>query len=278
MKQESNQYDKIIRENLEAVIPGLLEKVLGIRAVRSEELPDDLQHTRERKPDALKRITDVEGKTFVLQLEFQVADDPAMVYRMLDYVGLLALKYKLPVRQFVIFLGSKPPKMPTSLEFDDLKFRFNLLAMNAIDYRLFLNADSPEEIVFGILSNFKGENPRTAIENIIHRLEATTPVQRDFQKFGTQLRLLAKLRKLQPLIDTVMDSIAQYFKDEEDTLYIRGEKKGIEKGLEKGLRQGREEVVRSLLIKTEMPDDTIADLTGVPTEFVREIRQKLAGQ
>lgn len=51
-----SQYDKIVKENLEAAIPALLRRLLNIHAVESEELPDELHHTKERKPDALKRI------------------------------------------------------------------------------------------------------------------------------------------------------------------------------------------------------------------------------
>lgn len=71
MSKQSNQYDKILKENLEAFIPGLMEYVLGITVVTSEELPDDVQHTKERKPDLLKKITDAESNTYVLQIEFQ---------------------------------------------------------------------------------------------------------------------------------------------------------------------------------------------------------------
>ncbi len=71
MGKQASQYDKILKENLEAIIPGLMENVLGITVVESEELPDDVQHTKERKPDVLKKITDAQGNTFVLQIEFQ---------------------------------------------------------------------------------------------------------------------------------------------------------------------------------------------------------------
>ncbi len=94
-KRQSSQYDKILRENIEAVIPALIRKVLGITAVESEELPDDLQHTKERKPDVLKKITDERGETFILQIEFQVSDEAEMVYRMAEYYIMLERKYKL---------------------------------------------------------------------------------------------------------------------------------------------------------------------------------------
>ncbi len=114
-KHQASQYDKIFKENIEAVIPSLMANILGITAVLSEELPDDIQHTKERKPDVLKKITDIEGNMFVLQIEFQVADESEMVYRMGDYYLMLERKYKIPVEQYVIFIGNGIPTMPTKL-------------------------------------------------------------------------------------------------------------------------------------------------------------------
>ena len=63
---------------------GLIRNILGITAISSEEIPDDIQHTKERKPDVLKKITDIQGNTYILQIEFQVADEPKMVYGMAE--------------------------------------------------------------------------------------------------------------------------------------------------------------------------------------------------
>lgn len=38
-KNQANQYDKIFKENIEAVIPSLMQNILGINAVLLEELP-----------------------------------------------------------------------------------------------------------------------------------------------------------------------------------------------------------------------------------------------
>ena len=84
MGKQAGQYDKIFRENIEAIIPELMQNVLGINAVELGEFPDDIQHTKERKPDVLKKITDDQGDTYTLQIEFQVADEPEMVYRMAE--------------------------------------------------------------------------------------------------------------------------------------------------------------------------------------------------
>jgi hypothetical protein len=49
------------KENMEAVLPGLVKNLLNIHTVSSEEIPDSLQFTKEREPDLLKKITDTEG-------------------------------------------------------------------------------------------------------------------------------------------------------------------------------------------------------------------------
>ena len=91
---EVNQYDKILKENIEAALPGLIRNLLNIHAVNTEELPDDIQHTKERKPDVLKRVTDEKENTFVLHIEFQVKDEPKMAFRMAEYhIMLLPRKY-----------------------------------------------------------------------------------------------------------------------------------------------------------------------------------------
>src|SRR5882757_1749942 len=74
--RQIHQYDKILKENLEAVLPGLVRNLLGIHIVRSEVLPDNIQHTKERHPDVLKKVTDQAGETYVMHIEFQVKDEP----------------------------------------------------------------------------------------------------------------------------------------------------------------------------------------------------------
>ena len=151
-KYQSNQYDKIIKENIEVVIPNLVQNILDIHIVDSEEIPDDIQHTKERKPDVLKKVTDDKGNVFILQIEFQVADEHEMVYRMGDYYLMLERKYKIPVEQYVIFIGNGEPSMPTVLDRKRMQFEFPLIIFSEIDYHEFLNSDKPESIILAILS------------------------------------------------------------------------------------------------------------------------------
>lgn len=274
-QRQVNQYDKIFKENIEAVIPSLMEKVLGIIAVEQEELPDDIQHTKERKPDVLKKIIDDKGRTFVFQLEFQVADEPDMVYRMADYHLMLARKYRLPVEQFVIFLGSSKPTMAASLQTNRLTFSFPIVSFAELDYLIFLKSDKPEEIVLGILANFDPQPPHKAIEQLLKRVQETTAGELTFNRYVNQLRILAQLRNRQPLLNDAMLTISQFFNEEDDVLFKRGERLGEQRGELRGEQRGeqktKEQIVKNLLIKTSMTHQQIAETAEVSVEFVERI-------
>ncbi|WP_288427372.1 hypothetical protein [uncultured Spirosoma sp.] len=59
-----------------------------------------------------------------------------------------------------------------------------------------------------------------------------------------------------------MDSIASFFKEEKDFLYIRGQ----------------ELIINNLLTNTDFSAEKIADLTGVSVDFVRTVQRKLTGK
>lgn len=264
MGKQASQYDKIFKENIEAVIPSLMQNILSITAIESEELPDDIQHTKERKPDVLKKITDSQSKTFVLHLEFQLVDEPEMVYRMADYHIMLARKYKIPIRQYVLFLGSGAPKMETLYESELMSYRFPLIAFNDLDYHIFLKSGQPEEIILGILADFQGESPETVLYQIIQRVEETTAGDLALKRYFSQLRVLAQLRNLgKTLGDLAMDSITKFVSVEKDAAYM--------------IAQEKEQIkfVTNLLADTDFSLERIAKIAGVSVEFVKNIQQKL---
>jgi hypothetical protein len=269
-KRQSSQYDKIFKENIEAVISSIMQNVLEITAVSMEELPDDIQHTKERKPDTLKKITDDKGNIFVLQIEFQVKDEDEMVYRMGEYYFMLERKYKLPVKQFVIFLGSDNPKMPTELDRERLKFSYPLVSLSTLDYHIFLNSDKPEEIILGILANFKGENPENALKQILVRVKETTKGDFSLNRYFNQLRVLAQLRNLELNLKNAMDSIAEYIKEERDVLFLRG--------LDKGKEKEQVKFVTYLLQEGNKAYDQIADIAGTTVDFVKSVHRQLTGK
>jgi hypothetical protein len=218
---------------------------------------------RKESPMFLKKVTDNLSNTFVLQIEFQVADEQEMVYRMAEYNVMLARKYKLPIRQFVIFLGKNIPKMPQILQNTHLKYEFTLIRLSELDYRIFLNSKNPEEIILSVLANFQKKDAENVLKQIIHRIDETTNSDFSLKRYFNQLRILAQLRNLDIKFENAMESIAKYINEERDVLYLRGQKKAEER------------FVKNLLEKMTFTLEQIADIAGVSIEFVRNVKNKL---
>jgi hypothetical protein len=120
----TQDYDKIIKENLEAIFIPLSRKILKIESEIFEELPDSLQKTLEREPDFLKLVKhENASKNFILQIEFQSNYDHEMSARMLEYYGLIHRKYKLPLVQHVFYMGAKKKKIKNVLRHESIEFR-----------------------------------------------------------------------------------------------------------------------------------------------------------
>jgi len=262
--KQINQYDKIIKENLEVTLPIIIRDVLGLAIAESEELPDDIQHTKERKPDALKRVTDIDGNKYVLHLEFQLEDEPAMVYRMAEYSVMLIRLYKLPVKQFVIFLRDTKPSMATQIDFPNLKFHYDLIRIANTPYQLFLKSDNPEVKMLSILANFGKEDSYKAIKSIVDGMKSTTSSDFAENRYFKQLRIFVQLRNnLEQQLEKAMDTVTKFFKEENDFLYKRGE------------ARKNHSFVKNLLLELGLSDEQTARIAEVTVEYVAKIRAEL---
>jgi predicted transposase/invertase (TIGR01784 family) len=275
-KKEANQYDKIFKENLESVTMALIEKVLHIQVAHYEKMPLELQRTLERKPDQLLKITDTQGNTFLLQLEFQLIDEPDMVYRMLEYRAILMRKYKLEVRQYVLFLSDAVPAMPTRIEQPNLSFGFELVQLSQVDYELFLSSDKADEVVFAVLGNFGTADPQQAASRILDRLTRTSPDALELNRHLQQLWILANLRKLSPFIEQIMESITKYFKEEDDYFFKKGEQIGKQEGLLEGKQKGKQEAILKFLKDGILTTKQLASYFDVTEAFVENLRNQLS--
>ena len=261
--RQVHQYDKILRENLEATLPGIIRNVLGIHVAQAEELPDDLQHTKERHPDVLKKVMDQTGETFVLHIEFQVKDEPKMIWRMAEYFVMLSRLYEMEVRQYVIYIGPGTPTMASRLQCKQMQFYYQLVTLSEIDYKVLLYANDPCLKMLAILADLKGETPINVIEHIITDIIHSADGELEWGKQINQLSILSQLRNLEIEIDNVMDSIAPFFSLERDPFYKRG------------LEKGKKIFIKNLLRKTRFSIARIAELAEVSEDFVLEIKKSL---
>src|SRR5690606_10381447 len=126
---ESAIYDKLFREISPVFLTVFIEKVLGLDIVEYTELKDKLQVTRQKETaDTLRKVKDSEGNVFILQVEIQTRNNPRMAIQMADYWVLLHQIHKLPVKQYVLYVGHEPLSMPDRLEQPNFKFRYRLLS------------------------------------------------------------------------------------------------------------------------------------------------------
>lgn len=272
-KSQANQYDKIIKENLEMTLPVIVREVLGLNIIQSEELPDDIQHTKERKPDALKKVTDSKGNTYVLHIEFQVKSERDIVFRMIEYYAMLMRKYRIPVRQYVIYLGDKRPKMPIVLETERLTFSYDLIPLYNASYKLFLKSDNPEVKMLGILGNFEHNDGYTVIKEIIEDIKFKTEGEFAESRYFKQLRIFVQLRSnIATQFEKAMEAVSKFFKEERDFLYRRGEARGKAEGEVKKSY----DVVENLIVDFGFTDEQAAKAAEVSIDFVQKVRADLA--
>jgi predicted transposase/invertase (TIGR01784 family) len=240
-RKQANKYDKIVKENMESMLPVFMKDVLNLDVTASVKIADDIQYTKERKPDLLAKITDRNNQTFVLHLEWQSHNDKNMVYRMAEYAVMLYRKYRLPVVQFVIFMGKGNVRMERTIKHKNLKFRYHIIALKDINYKLFLKSKNPGSNVFAILCNFENDDEDKAVENIVQALEASVDGDLERRKHFNQLKVFMQLCN-----DNIklklrnMFSVSTFYKLEDDFAFQEGVEKGRGIGKEEGIAVGKE--------------------------------------
>ncbi|WP_299456141.1 hypothetical protein [uncultured Microscilla sp.] len=275
----SNKYDKIFKENIGEYFLSLSKKHLGIEVVSSEELKDKLQTTLEREADFLRKITTSKGEKMIIQLEFQTTDEQGMIERMQLYFAMLRQKYQLPVRQFVIYVGSKPPKMRTSLQPQEVFTGFKLIDLQQVSYEQWLDSSIPEEMLLAVLGDFQQVDALVVLKQIISKLTKLINDPGTLQKYIRQLTTLARLRNLTIETQKTLNSMALTYDIERDAFYQKGVKEGREEGKKEGLAQGVEkgrkekttEIVLGLIKSGKLTLSEIAQLVNISLVQVQKI-------
>lgn len=259
----ANDYDKIFKENIASLLLPLTEKYLGIKIRNSRELKDKLQTTIEKEPDFIRIIKTDTEEEFILHIEFQTQDEEGMIYRMQEYYSLLRRKHKLPVRQFVIYLGKQPSRMETRLAPEEIFTGFSLRSMRDYSYESLLDSQIPEEIILAILSNFNKQQPSEVIRQILRRLQGIGGDEITLRKYIRQLSMLARLRNLTKEAQKQITEMGLTYNITEDYLYQEGQK-----------TKERDIVIKMLNDKT-LSLEKIADLVGVSIEYVKQVAKEL---
>lgn len=247
--KQGAKFDKVLRENMEANLPGIIEHVLGMSIVHIEEIPDDLQKTKERKPDLLKKVRDGTGQVFILHIEYQKKNDRDMVYRMAEYSILLQWKYRLPVKQFMIYIGIGKSTMVTRIQAQNFLFRYHSTSLSAIDHRIFLKSDVIEQKLLAVLGDPSEQDPKQILKEVLNGIHELDIGELSKDRYINQLRVLVQLRNLEQPLEEIMLKLSDFFKVERDPCYRIGERNGLKKGELKGELKGKEEAALTIARK-----------------------------
>jgi len=269
-RAESQQFDKIIRQNMPVIFPALMEKIFGLRIIDYTPLKDKLQTTRQLEVDALHRVTDAADNTFIIHLEVQTTNDKNMAIRLLEYRAMLNRIYGLLVRQYVLYIGASTLNMRDYIDEPALHFTYKLIDFSKLPHEWFLSSAHIEEQLLAILGDFGGKEPIKVVEEVVEAIDRQ-PIDRVTKiKYFKQLRILAQLRKFTDTkkVRDMMLKTASFFKVEKDPFY----KQGIEKGAE----AKSYEVVENLLITGKFSISEIANFATVTEDFVKKVRADLA--
>ncbi|HAA16913.1 MAG TPA: hypothetical protein DCE41_36450 [Cytophagales bacterium] len=269
------EFDKILKENIEALFLPLSEKLFGIRITQTREVKEKLQSTIEREPDFLKWVTDETGQEFLLHLEFQTQDDPKMVYRMAEYKALLLRKFEVPVQQFVLYLGAGRSRMTSQLPQGQEITGYTLKNLSEVPLKQTLSSSVPEEILLAILGDYPPEEGKQVIQRIIERLWALQDDETTRQRYLQHLVILSRLRKLDNLAKEITESMPITYDIESDSFYKEGLEKGIERGIEKGAENTKLIMIENMLKNGVLTIAQIAEIAETTEEAVQKIAEGL---
>lgn len=261
-----NQYDKLFRENMHENMQGILEHVLCLDVTTLEELQDDVQYTKERKTDLLKKVKDPDGNIYILHVEFQRKNDKAnMVYRMAEYSVMLQRKHRIPVHQYVVYIGKGKATMITDIATKNFRFRYNLAALSSIDHKLFLKSDKIEEKMLAVLGNPGKQQPKLLLKQILLDIKNGAHDELTEDRYIRQLHIFVQLRNLEQALKEVMALTGRIFKIEKDPFYIEGRELERAKALE-------EKKAIALHFRNKNIDiNIIAEATGLSIEEIKSL-------
>ncbi len=264
--KEGNLYDKIFKENAEAIFLPLIERELGIQIKTFRPYVAKLQTTLEREMDFFYEIETMDDECFLLHLEFQTEDELDMVYRNAEYHGIALNLRKMEIRHIVVYLGINKPTMLSQLPLKQVYKGFDLIDLHSFDHNELLQSQVPDVIILAVLADYAPEKAESILRLIMRQLKAVCQNPSELSKYIKQLVVLSRLRKIDNLTIKITQDMPITYDVETDYLY--------NKGIEKGIEKDKIEVICNARLKG-LSIDLIADIVNLSAERVRQILDKM---
>lgn len=228
-----------------------------------ELLDTSQQRVEERRSDLIAKVTLVGGESFILHIEIQNDNQANMPVRMLRYLTDIMLDHpKIPVRQYLVYIGKRPLTMPDGLDLPRLSYRYELLDMRQVDSEVLLRQDSPDAWVLAVLGTFRDQTPREFLVGILDRLVRELRDSPDrLREYVYMLEILASNREFGVDIE-----------EELEMLTIEYEKLPTYRmGVKKGHQEEKQEIAKKL-IQMGLESVQVAAATGLSVADVEQLR------
>lgn len=224
---------------------------------------------KQRRADLVARLAN-QG---LLHLELQSDNDDKMLWRELEYCGLISQRYQQVPLQIVLYVGANQARFETEINTTDLKYCYHLIDIKELDCTALLESQSLSDNLLALLGKLK--NKETAMQQVMFRI-AQLPTKKRADMLE-KLAILAGLRptELPPLIEKEKN-MAISINLEENPIFAeifdrytkRGEQRGEQRGIKIGEQRGESMLLRRQLEKRfgELPQWAINRLTQATSQ------------
>ena len=236
--------DVTTKEAIKAITEDIAIYILGLKIDNVEFIDKELLRIEKREADIVATCL-IDKIPALLHLEIQNDNDGSMAERMLRYrLDIMRARPKLPIHQYVVYIGKEKLTMPEKIELDKLYFCYTIVDMHTIDCESLIKMDTPDALVLAILCDFKNRSEKDVCFYILNRLSELTAQNSEMLKKYTQmLETLSENRNLKNTIKEV-EAMLSAVRIEDLPSYELGHERGMERGVEKGIEKGKAEVLK----------------------------------
>lgn len=230
----------------------------------------------------------IDGVPSIFHLEIQNDNDATMPRRMLRYYVEIAMEFpRLPIHQYVIYIGKEKLRMKDTLQGVNLDYAYTLIDMHTIDCDELIKMETPDALVLAILCDFKGRDETQMLFEITKKLkEMTGENEWLFGQKMLMIEVLSENRHFQHILKEV-ENMLRNITLEQLPSYELGvererarmatllkqaddEKKLLQKQADEEKKR-RVKLVRSLL-QQQVPIDIIMTASGMNQEEIEALR------
>jgi hypothetical protein len=273
---QHQDYNNIIQENIAPLFKSFMLKVFDMMSLDLEPVKGDkrVYRTVYRDPDILMKVVNANKTPMqILHGEVHLKDEVEINYRFLEYGGMLARANRLPVDQYVLFIGNgKPINIQENTDMGSIKGEIKIRYMQEFKASDILNETEAEAVLMAILSDFEEKPVEDVIFAILKRIHQLTTDHLQLENYYKQLEILSNLRNLQPVTIKILNTMPIYYDLTTDLRYQQGVAQGVAQGEVRNEAKKNKEFVTNLLTQGDFTDEQIANFANVSVSYVQEIR------